>query len=624
MLYQTYENNVHMAGKSVDDKAPLSLVAHMPANAQIEITIDADGNFNGACELDKKQSKTLIPVTEQSQSRANKNAPHALSDNLTYVAGDFGEYISDEKLAGKSKDRFALYKDALGKWAESEYSHPKVKAVYAYISKKSVASDLIKSGVFECGENGKLADKKISGNPYEKVLVRFVVIGCDDGTPNATWQDFTLFDKYTKYYSTVQKGVKDVCYLTGEKQTVCLTHPKGIIASNYGAKLISANDDTNYTYRGRFTNSEEAYSVSYEATQKAHNALTWLVARQGYTFGNKDKRTFVCWNPKGKEVPEFDDPLGMDVEDDTGETSYTEELYKKKLIKAIAGIEQNLDDNDDIVVIGLDAATTGRLSVTYYNELKFSDFIERIYNWYDNCCWYFTRFTNDGKPYKKILAPQTRRIAEYAFGTEQSNYIEVNDKLMKEQAQRIISCILDAKRIPKDIIHAITMRASTPLAYSRGNRERILSTACALIKKYYKEKGAEIKMTLDYAETDRSYLFGRLLAVAEKVERDTYLREETREPNAIRLQSAFVHHPMHTWKLLEVKLNPYYKKHSPGTRMYYKKIVTDLVTKINESDKDLLNTALSEKYLVGYYLQRAELYKEKANKNNNNENAKED
>jgi CRISPR-associated protein Csd1 len=110
--------------------------------------------------------------------------------------------------------------------------------------------------------------------------------------------------------------------------------------------------------------------------------------------------------------------------------------------------------------------------------------------------------------------------------------------------------MLDRQPLPWDIMHAVAMRASMPQAYSYGNHERILSTACALITKYHNDraKGVSINMALDYENTDRSYLFGRLLAVLEKAERSTFTREETREPNAIRLQSAYVNHPMSTWR----------------------------------------------------------------------------
>lgn len=622
MLYQTYENNVHMAGK-YDGKQPLSPKGHVIKDADVELTIDENGELLKIIKISKEDSQTIIPVTESSDSRSGtKLPPHFISDDLSYVAGDFSNYLSSEKECKTNQDKFNDYINQLNGWVNSKFTHPKVKAIFKYVSKKCMTSDLIKADILECNGNGKLSDKKTCGKSYNKIVVRFRVNTTVTDYNSGTWQDSSLFEKYIEYYSSIQSNEQDICYLTGVVQPICVKHPKKIILSYPNAKLISTNakinDENNFIYRGRFENAKQAMAVSYEATQKAHNALTWLAAKQGYTFGNKDKRTFICWNPKGKDVPVFDDFCG--IEDDTQEnSSYTEELYKKRLMDALNGYEKTLDNNDDIVVIGLDAATTGRLSVTYYNELKASDFLDRLKKWHESCCWYFTKFTADNKPYQIIMPPQTRRIAEYAFGTEQGNFIEVSDKLMKEQCQKVMNCILNAQPVPRDIIHAITIKASTPLAYSRGNHERILSTACALIKKYYEDKGAEIKMTLDYCETDRSYLFGRLLAVAEKAERATYSKEDAREPNAIRLQSAFVHHPMHTWDILEKSLNPYYQKLNPGSRKFYKDIITDIVGAICENDKALLNTSLDEKYLLGYYLQRAELNRFKKDTENNEE-----
>lgn len=48
MLYQTYQSNEHMAGRSVTGAKSLSPVSHMTANAQLEITVDTNGEFVGA------------------------------------------------------------------------------------------------------------------------------------------------------------------------------------------------------------------------------------------------------------------------------------------------------------------------------------------------------------------------------------------------------------------------------------------------------------------------------------------------------------------------------------------------------------------------------------------------
>ena len=63
-------------------------------------------------------------------------------------------------------------------------------------------------------------------------------------------------------------------------------------------------------------------------------------------------------------------------------------------------------------------------------------------------------------------------------------------------------------------------------------------------------------MALDKNCSDRSYLFGRLLAIADAIENSTYTDEDRRETNAIRMQKVFTLRPMATWSALWDKLVP--------------------------------------------------------------------
>ena len=114
-------------------------------------------------------------------------------------------------------------------------------------------------------------------------------------------------------------------------------------------------------------------------------------------------------------------------------------------------------------------------------------------------------------------------------------------------------------------------------------------------------------MKLDPNNSNRSYLFGRLLAVLEKIERVTYDDGENREPNAIRLQSVFVNRPMQTWKTLDSLLIPYYQKLFPGARENYRKKISEIAAMFREEDASSMNKSLDDNYLLGYYLQRMEL-----------------
>ncbi|MGN0700897.1 MAG: type I-C CRISPR-associated protein Cas8c/Csd1, partial [Oscillospiraceae bacterium] len=78
------------AGSYIDGDSPLLPVAHSTANAQITVTLNADGTIpetGFAQAIPKGEQTTVIPVTEDSGTRTAGIAPHPLADKLIYIAG---------------------------------------------------------------------------------------------------------------------------------------------------------------------------------------------------------------------------------------------------------------------------------------------------------------------------------------------------------------------------------------------------------------------------------------------------------------------------------------------------------------------------------------------------------
>lgn len=626
-LVKTYDNLTASDKFIEENKFPdVPVISHITAKSQIEITIDAEGCFREAKTVDEqdeqgeKDCEIIIPATEDSVSRASTFMPHPLCDTLSYLAGDYSIYAASEKEAKNADKKFELYIAQLKEWAESENAPVKVKAIYKYLEKKTVIADLVSNSVVELNTNKKFSSKKINGQTYEKSIVRFRV-SSDDDSESACWKDKKLFHSYMEHSLSTKTGEQDKCYGSGVEALICVKHPKGIVASSYSAKLISANDEHNFTYRGRFLHWREACAVSYETTQKAHIALSWLVKTQGYSVGKKEKRTYVCWCPDAKKVENpVDCQWNSDNEGDNEAIYHSHEEYKEEIKKLFSGRKANFTESDTIVLISLDAATTGRLSITYYNELGAMDFFNRMQAWADSCQWYFKKKNSDGKFMDSVKTPNTIRIIYCAFGAERNDFLELDSKILKQQTQRILHCIADCQNVPYDIVHALFLKASNPQKYQKWyNYEETLSTACALTAKYYNSHNEEVKfgMELDKNKTDRSYLFGRLLAIAELIEARTYNSDTMRTTNASKLQPAFVNHPLHTWKLIEDKLNPYYKQSGPIKEAYYKKLISEIFILFETDDRDKLNMPLDEAYLIGYYLQRKEMNtKSKEDKSN--------
>ena len=141
---------------------------------------------------------------------------------------------------------------------------------------------------------------------------------------------------------------------------------------------------------------------------------------------------------------------------------------------------------------------------------------------------------NSVSPYDVILC---------AHGVEQNGKLTCKSKLFGSEMLQLLPCIIYGKHIPSELVQNLTQRASAPLAFDPKfyNHNRVLKTACALIRKQELEnhperlKGAndvDKLLDLDKTSTDRSYLFGRLLAVADKLERDTFDMGEDRVTNA--------------------------------------------------------------------------------------------
>ncbi len=587
---ETYDCMEHLAGVEVDGREMLAPIGHLVTRAQLEIVLDAQGNYLSARAVEKEEPRIAIPVTEQSASRTVQPHPHALSDQLCYLAGfDVGKHQA--------------YLAQLAGWAGSEYGDPKLQAVLAYLERGTILDDLARAGLIRLDDTGRPDN--------EKLLVRWAVNGLGPERSGPCWTDPVLFHRYTLYYtarrnripadagqapgpSFVQVGADvDLCMVSGVRELPAALHPKGIVAFNGNAKLISANDSSGFTYRGRFDSASQAASVGYTASQKAHNALRWLVANEGSRFGG---RTFLCWNPQGIRLPPVTGSMRRRNRESEERAAKPTE-YRQLLQRALAGWKDALPADAGAVIAAFDAATAGRLAITYYNELLVSDLLQRMYEWEETFCW-------ENGPFG-IQSPTLFQLVNWAFGTLRGGRPETDDRILRGQMQRLIACRVDRAPFPLDIERALVDRASNLIVYESGPRAELLFTACAAVRKYHLDHlKEEWTMGLDRENTDRSYLFGRLLAVCESVERSTYGPGEGRETNALRMQKAFAQRPLAGWRALEEKLEPYYRQLSPGLREYYRKLTAEIVDKLAASPQ-ALNQKLEDVYLLGYYHQRA-------------------
>jgi CRISPR-associated protein Csd1 len=620
-LYKTYNNNLDKVGiietKNIGKKTieyTLLPISHTTQTAHIEVIVTADGEFYDARVI---KENTILPFTEESGSRSGTNyVPHVLHDKLMFVAGDYVKYTGQEDKASCFEDYIQQLRD----WCESEYSHPDIVAIYNYVKKGTLIEDLVQKNILYLDEQRKLLKKWDSNRGKEKPEIFSAVTGDQESAfvrfdvhyPNQVhdhvWNNKEIYDLYSRYYDTKLRD-KDLCYVSGEYLPAVERHPNKLRNSADKAKLISANDTSGFTFRGRFHNSREVANISYEVSQKAHNALKWLIDKQGKTV---DGRVFLAWGLRSPNIPQATEDILEDLNiylpnlfeiESSNNLSGTREALARKYNQLLSGINKNftVDENDEVYVMTLDAATPGRLAVLYFRNLHINVYFERLKEWHIGCSWKHRRKV-DGELKEFYGSPSFQTIAKYAYGPRPS------EKLIKTVMERLLPCVIDGRAIPMDIVQNAIQRASNPVAFNEEwEWEQALSVACSLVKKNYEKE--EYSVALDRANTDRDYLFGRLLAVADVLERNALSEaDQKRATNAVRYMNAFVRAPLRTWHTIHQNLHPYLMRLGAKARRY-----TDLFQEINDlfNPNDYNDKPLSGKYLLGYYSQRQDLYTKK-------------
>ncbi|MDR0977676.1 MAG: type I-C CRISPR-associated protein Cas8c/Csd1, partial [Endomicrobium sp.] len=464
-LYETYDNCKELSKNSEFKVLP---ICHSIQKAHIEITIDGEGNFKGAKLLNPSE-ETIIQVTEDSASRTSSCEPHGLADKIQYIAKDYVNY------SGNKGSYFNEYFNQLEQWNNSKYSNPKIKAVYEYVKKGTVVKDLVncavvyvdvdrnlrsisdikddnKSRLVELNEILKLYIANIKSKEQsidveskfeklkkikEQIESKFPVIN-DQGDffvrwrvnlkgdyQSETWNDESIQKCWIDFVSS-QDNTPGICYIYPDKGEAPLAskHPKNIYSGSNGAKIVSANDKVGFTYRGRFEESNQAFGVSFQVSQKAHAVLKFLLSKElGIAYQN-GSQAYVAWAQSMEKLPKFCDDSYDLFEEENPEISANiseniGQIFAEKLKKKMYGYSQKLGNADNIMVIGIDSATPGRISVIYYKELKSSDFLKRIESWHKRYSW--LQYCSKDKQFYGAASPTD--IAKAAYGNQSDDKI---------------------------------------------------------------------------------------------------------------------------------------------------------------------------------------------------------
>lgn len=627
----------------------LEPIYHTLKKCDIEIFVDSDGVFKNARILADQEGETIIPITHESlTSRTSGSKPHPLSDEIKYVAKDY-------LIFGGDKSYFNDYYQLLSEWSLSMYSHWKVIAVRKYVEKGNVIQDLVNSGILKVGDDScflekqdlikKIKDKKQIG----KLFIRWSVgkMGVSNAT---TWNDFELIKSWQDFQYS-KNTVNGVCQISGKSEYIFDKHTGGIVPGSSTSKLISLPSKESYqicTYMGRFTDSKQVCSIGFVSSQKAHNALKWLM-RNRQIFRLAKESVYYTWAISSIPLPKFEvDTYSLIDEFNLGDLSAQIPdlieakainfheidnsrdlglLFSQELRKVILGYKDKINATDNIFIMGLHATSDGRAAITCFREMQGSLFLVVIENWHLRYAWF-----QNIKKNKFMGAPALIDIACSAYGERILD--KKNSIFLRNIIDRILSCMFDNRAIPLDIVNLVVQRACNRFAFdektkqnskrnSKSNNsdnrfdewEKCLGVACSLYRGFYINRGYH--MSLEENNISRDYLYGRLLAVGESIEQKALKKsDKNRGTNAARLMQRFSYRPYTTWKIIELNLSPYKEKLCKNDSdmsflLRMNKLLDDITCKLGENY--INDNRLEGEFLLGYHCQRRaiELYESK-------------
>lgn len=601
--YRIYHSKSGEESKKAYQMLPVS---HIFLNCTLQIDLNADGTFASAFVVD--DPKTIVPATIESSIRSGSGSylvPLPIDDKLQYLARDYTKWSGDEKYIESHKkylEQFQAYLNFLKEYPD-QYVYRTLQAIYCYVTENDIINDLWTGKIF--GEN--VAKEKVAGNNLFKSTVRFNIRNPENVK---RFENRRFFDAWTQYYhqvlqaDTVSGGTDEgIDYITGEENVILTSkHPKGILDNAANAKLISANDTTNFTFKGRFLTADEAVTIGYDSSQKAHAAMKWLLTKQGFKIGD---RYYLAWEVNGENTADLSivsqNPLLALAQKKFSETTEIDtntniaENFRKVLIDGANKDDYSLQGS--VHLIELESPVNGRFGVVYYQAISLQQYINKFASWYGKIA------IDDRQSFFNL-----KQVCYDIYGDR------VDDKRMAATVSQLAHMILGSQIVPWSLLSAIYNRAIRPASFNdEKSWRRVMRTASKLFKAYYDE--GEIKTMLNDSYHDRSYSFGRLLAIADVIEEGVLQGSENNEgrvTNAKRYMSSFAQRPLDTWKIIYTNLQPYLRKSKYSFKA--SKLIDEIFASLDAEDKHL-NDPLNGKFLIGYSQQRNDWYQKKNTSN---------
>ncbi len=556
------------------------------AKVSYMIDLNADGTIRAICPLkheeERGKKKVWIPsplcVPEMVTRSVNVSA-NFLCDNAKYILG-----IDPDGTNPRVKECFQAAKER-HLTILSDVEDTMAKAICLFFEnwnpEKAQENIPVKEHWEELNEGGNL----IFGmaNQYAQ----------EDEPIKAVWESLQ---------NRTEDEKTGICMVTGKKTEIARIHRgiKGVPgAQSSGAALVSFNAPAFESY-----GKEQSYNapVGKYAEYAYTAALNYLLTQRDYTFSLGDSM-IVFWAESGQEDYQKTFLLSLEPQpDNQEELKKVFDNLKRKIWVDLDDIKLDLNQKFYILCLAPNAA---RLSVRFFYQNSFGNILENIAKHYQRM---------------EIVRPswvEKEYLGIWEMLRETANQ-NAKDKLpVSNMAAMVLQAILSADRYPASLYTDTLIRI-------RAEQGNVTYGRAAIVKAYliknYKWKEGEGYMGLNEECKDPAYVLGRLFSVLESIQKDANpgINATIRD----RYFNSACTTPASVFPVLIKLKNSHIKKLERdfgGAKIYYEKQLTDLMGKLEISEKSngfpqRLTLEEQGKFMLGYYHQTQKKYEKKEDK----------
>lgn len=557
----------------------------------VAVELTPTGDLISAYEMPKNQ-RIIFPI--KTTETGNTSTNHPLSDKLKNIKKnvDDNQYITD--------------------WLNYENDtdiHTFINAIQTFINQPDFEKQLT-----NCIGNTDI----ITDNTY----IEFAIPNFKNYKTYSVSNYKELHQSYINFVDYYNKkhypNQYHTCIISGKEERILNIHRLLTDIGGGTGKLIciSSRDHRKEMFTGNYfgTNKDILNTIApigQKTSDKIHLMLKYLINNANSCYSIDKNNKLLIWSNSTTEnttVPDsFLSILGLssNTQAKTNETQIKPNRTTKTILNSFYKGQNNINKTNYYIAV-IYSYSKGRVGLKYFETIEKSQLFENLQKWTNTYQWIDNKFT---------ITPSFFNIIKDAFAQDKGpdyEHLELSKSLDTYRAQlheSLLSALLNGQPIPAHILKRIEQNLKYPKRYPKQWRYLVNQGLALLNRKDYQPM-------VDNSETNRSYLFGRLLAVYERIEATKYSLDENdnaRETNAQRLWTTCINRPERILKNLRDKIKPYndylYRKHR-GMWTKLNKEESEILTLLDTHHKSPdFNKPLTVDYLFGYQAEKNFIFK---------------